>query len=230
LHPLKIDLHIHTLFSSDSLNNFQDIIRYAKLRNLDGVAITDHNTVRGALEFIRTYKRKDLIIIPGIEVSTSCGHILGINVTEDVPKGLDPLETVELIHEAGGIAIAAHPYALHKESFVRNRSSLDVGLDGVEVVNSSVFPFYLSVALCKRFAAKHNLPETGGSDSHFPEAIGLAYTNIYAQSSLEEIVEAIRKGRVNAYGRPVPLTLRIKQLTKKLKVKSFRADKDLDLY
>jgi len=220
---LRLDLHVHTVFSGDSINDLDDIIRYVKLRKLDGIAITDHNTVEGALSFQKAINK--IIVIPGIEVSTSKGHILGLNVTEVIPKGLDPVETVDLIHEAGGIAVMAHPFAIHKHSLRENPISSKLKLDAIEVINSSVFPFYPLHLLSKRLASKLRLPQTGGSDSHFPETIGLAYTLINAQPRIDNIILAIKKGRTEAKGRPIPITLRFKQLTKNSRAKSFRAGK-----
>lgn len=209
LRPLKIDLHVHTCFSRDSKTTLEDVILYAKMRKLDGVAITDHDTVEGA----EALSRKDtgLIIIPGIEVSTRRGHILGLNVTTPIPKGLDPAEAVDRIHEAGGISVAAHPLAVYKGGLsMRSLSALK--LDAVEVVNSSVLPFSLLTFLNRRLSRKLGLPQTGGSDSHVPEAIGLAYTIIYAESDVDDIIESIRKGATVPEGEPIPFRLRLKKL------------------
>ena len=86
---LKIDFHVHTCYSQDSSITLKQVVLFAKKRGLDGVAITDHNTVKGALKL----KTKEIIIVPGIEVSTSQGHLLGINVTTPIPAKLGIEET-----------------------------------------------------------------------------------------------------------------------------------------
>lgn len=215
--PLKIDLHVHTCYSEDSIITLEDLIAHVRKNRLDGVAITDHNTVEGALRIVKVTREKKLIIVPGIEVSTeSGGHILGINVTTPIPKKLSIEETVERIHEVGGIAIAAHPEALFKSRIGLSPKILSFGLDAIEVINSSLFPFKLLTQRCKRFAERHGLPQTAGSDSHIPEAIGLAYTIIECNStSLDDITESIKKGLTIPAGRGIPLSLRIKDFIKK---------------
>lgn len=208
--PLKIDLHVHTRFSRDSKTTLREVVLYAKMRKLDGVAITDHDTVEGAAALSR--EDTGLIIIPGIEVSTSRGHILGLNVTTPIPKGLDPAETVEVIHEAGGIAVAAHPLAVYKKGLGARRSLSALRLDAVEVVNSSVFPFFLLTPLSRRLSLRLDLPQTGGSDAHIPEAIGLAYTIIYTDSNIEDIIDGIRRGLVLPQGRSMPFKLRLRKI------------------
>ena len=102
---LKIDLHVHTHYSYDSVITPQDLIFYSKKRGLDGVAVTDHDRLDSALKLA---KETSLFIIPGMEIESANGHIVGLNLKEAVPKGLSVDETVDRIHEAGGIAVASH--------------------------------------------------------------------------------------------------------------------------
>ncbi len=205
---LKIDLHVHTFYSKDSLISLDDIIRYSLLRGLDGVAVTDHDTAEGALKIC---KCEDLIIIPGVEVTTTLGHILGLNISTSIPKGLTPEEAIDLIHEDGGIAVSAHPYGLFKGGLGSHLHKNNYDVDAVEVINSSSFPFSLSTSLNRRLAERLSLPQTAGSDSHIPETIGLAYTIIDSEMDVESIVDAIRKGSVTPYGRGMPIKYRLKK-------------------
>lgn len=211
---LKIDLHVHTRYSSDCSTALADVISYARMKGLSGVAITDHDTVEGSL---RLLKKKDtgLTIIPGIEVSTNRGHILGVNVTTPIPPGLSIEETITRIHDAGGIAIAAHPSAMLKAGIGLSRQVASYGLDAVEVINSALFPFFLLTYLSKRFATRIDLPQTAGSDSHIPETIGLAYTameNPEPEASVEDIVNAVKKGHTKPFGKPTPWRLRLRKI------------------
>src|SRR5512136_522702 len=117
---VKADLHVHSSFSPDSMITSKDLVFYAKKRGLNAVAVTDHNRVEGALKIA---KQTDFFIIPGIEVSSVDGHIVGLNVTEIVPRGLSAEETVDRIHKAGGVAVACHPYALFKGSLKKHVST-----------------------------------------------------------------------------------------------------------
>lgn len=213
--PLKIDLHIHTRYSGDSNITLKSLLAEVKRKHLDGVAITDHDTVEGALEVCKIVLDMELehqpIIIPGIEVSTRGGHIIGLNVTKSIPMGLSVEETIERIHEAGGIAVAAHP--LYKGGIDLSPRILSLGFDAIEVINSSFFPFKLSVQACKKFAEEYNLPQTAGSDSHIVETIGLAYTLVNTEEkSVDSVVESIKRGLTTPIGAGMPIALRIKSV------------------
>jgi predicted metal-dependent phosphoesterase TrpH len=208
---LKIDLHVHTCYSHDAVTTLKEVVAYSKKRGLDGVAITDHNTVKGALKL----KTRDIIVVPGIEVSTLNGHLLGLNVTAPIPAKLGIEETIHRIHEAGGIAVAPHPTTFYKSPPSRRVSSYDA----VEVMNASSVPFPVFTSLSKRFAAGLGLPQTGGSDSHYAPEIGAAYTMVEADLDVDEIVCAIKKGAAYPVGHGIPLRIRLERTALKLKRK-----------
>jgi predicted metal-dependent phosphoesterase TrpH len=208
---LKIDLHVHTCYSGDSSITLKQVVAYAKKRGLDGVAITDHNTVKGALKL----KTRDILVVPGIEVSTLNGHLLGLNVTTPIPAKLGIEETIHLIHEAGGIAVAPHPTAFYKSPPSRRVSSYDA----VEVMNASSVPFSILTHFSKKFAESLDLPQTGGSDSHYAPEIGSAYTVVEADAAVDEIVSAIKNGNVFPRGRCIPWKTRLQRSVLGLKRK-----------
>ncbi|MCW4015195.1 MAG: PHP domain-containing protein [Candidatus Bathyarchaeota archaeon] len=200
---LKIDFHVHTCYSQDSSISLKQVVSFAKKRGLDGVAVTDHNTVKGALKL----KTKEILIVPGIEVSTLEGHLLGINVTTPIPAKLSMEETIHKIHDAGGIAVAPHPSAFYKSPPSRSVSCYDA----VEVMNASSVPFSVLTYFSRRFAERLGLPQTGGSDSHYAPEIGSAYTVVESDADVDEIVSAIRKGAVFAAGRGIPWKTRLER-------------------
>ena len=208
---LKIDLHVHTSYSRDSVTTLKEVVTYSKKRGLDGVAITDHNTVKGALKL----KTRDILVVPGIEISTLNGHLLGINLTTPIPSKLGIEETVHRIHEAGGIAVAPHPTTFYKSPPSQRISSYDA----VEVMNASSIPFHVFAYLSKRFAAGLGLPQTGGSDSHYAPEIGAAYTVIEADPDVDEIVCAIKKGATFPVGNGIPWKIRLGRTVLSLKRK-----------
>ncbi|MCX6656409.1 MAG: histidinol-phosphatase [Candidatus Bathyarchaeota archaeon] len=193
---LRIDLHVHTRYSRDSVNNFDDINGHCRDLKLDGYAICDHDSLEG----LGKSESGGLVVIPGLEVSAKGAHILCFDPVEVVPSGLSIVETVERIHAQGATAILAHPYAIPR-SFVRFREVERSGFDAIEVINSAQLPFGIVTAYNRGLAEKLGLPQTGGSDSHIPETFGRSYTVVEADSrEPDDIIEAIKKGRTRVVG------------------------------
>lgn len=209
---LKLDLHVHTCYSYDAMTTPKEVLTYTKKRGLDGVAITDHDTLEGALKLV---KNNELIVIPGVEINTLGGHVLAINITRSIPSRLSVYETIQLIRDAGGIAVAAHPNVFHK----RLKGRLASNFDAIEVINSSAFPFVTATCLSRKLAFRLNLPETAGSDAHCAAEIGFAYTVVDADPEVDEITQAIKKGATIAFGKPIPWRLRFKRWTMNFKKK-----------
>ena len=157
---LKIDLHVHTNYSCDSKITLNQVVEYSQMRGLDGVAITDHDVVTGALELVERVTK--LVVIPGVEVTTSRGHVVALNTTRPIPTKLSPSEAIQRIHETGGIAVAAHPTVFYKGMGKQANPSFDA----IEVINAAAFPFFLSTHLSRKLAIRLNLPQTAGSDAH----------------------------------------------------------------
>jgi predicted metal-dependent phosphoesterase TrpH len=208
---LKIDLHVHTCYSPDAITSLKEVIVYSKKRGLDGVAITDHDTLAGAFKL----QNSELTVIPGIEITTIHGHLLALNITTPIPPKLDINETIKRIHEAGGIAVAPHPTLFYKSAPSRHASSYDA----IEVMNSAAVPFQLFTYLNQKLATRLNLPQTAGSDSHYGPEIGAAYTVIEADPDVDEIVQAIKKGATIPVGKSIPWRMRLKGEALKLKRK-----------
>jgi len=209
---IKADLHVHTTYSSDSLITSRDLVFYAKKRGLNAVAVTDHNQLEGAYKIA---KETDFLIIPGMEVSSSDGHIVALNVQELIPKGFSAVETVERIHQAGGVAIACHPYVYFKGCL---REKVCSSFDAIEVINARAFPFKNSVKKAQDAAERFNLSRVAGTDAHYGPQIGYAYTEIEAsEPSVEAIVAAIVKGNCQPFGRPVPAIVDLQQQVQRFK-------------
>lgn len=202
---LKIDLHVHTTYSYDALTTPKELVFYAKKRGLDGVAVTDHDRIDGALKIA---KETDFLVVPGIEISSLNGHIIGLNVDELVPAELSVDETLDRIHEAGGIAVACHPITFFKESLKGHISSR---FDAIEVINASAFPFNYSVRRSGEIASRLGIARVAGSDAHYGPEIGCAYTLVDAGCEVDEVVNAVRKGLCSPYGEAIPLTMRVKK-------------------
>lgn len=184
----KADIHIHSNFS-DAYPSIEEILDYVEEEtDLQVIAITDHDTIDGALyakELAKSKKyRYDIII--GEEVSSQEGHIIALFINEKIPPKLTTHETIKKIHEQGGIAIAAHPFY---HSRMNNRKTIwadGVGamtllqekdhLDGIETVNAT--PTFAQENLRAKYINRALIlkAETGSSDAHILQAIGKGYT------------------------------------------------------
>ncbi len=174
------------------------LARAVDRRGLDGVATTNH-------DYYTPFSRDDVTVIPGIEVSTTHGHVLVIGPDppiETVPLEYTPQEIVDLAHDRGCVAIIAHPY---RNSTVTEFETTP--FDAIEI--NGKHP--RTELLVRELAEGRNIPIVGGSDAHFPFEAGRAYTLIDADRlSPESVVAAIRDGRVEPRvdNRPVDRLLR----------------------
>lgn len=195
---LKIDLHCHSRFSADGVSEPEVMVEEAKRKGLHGFAITDHNTCACVDYFLQQgLMREDgqpvdgLLIIPGQEITTSCGHLLALGVRLPDLKGISPHEAIELIHEAGGLAIPPHPYDMFRAG-IRESVLETLAIDGLEVFNAATtLRRYNRMAY--EYALRKGLPMTAGSDAHHESALGVAYTIVDAKSfDQASVMEALR--------------------------------------
>ena len=201
---LKLDFHVHTSASSDAHTRPDELVPRCKERGLDGLAITDHNVLARGVP-------SELLIIPGIEVSSRDGHIIGLGVSDTVPRGLSPDETILQIRRLGGVSIVAHPYDLLRSAL--NPEILTTIPDAIEVINSASMLHSIIWKRAKAFAEKRKLPQTAGSDSHIPETIGKAYTIVDIESrDVASVLDAIRNGQVSPEGRPYHFSDRVRKI------------------
>jgi predicted metal-dependent phosphoesterase TrpH len=164
------DIHTHTT-CSDGVNSVEEVVAHARKLGLAGIAVTDHNTLDGALRAMKL-AGPDLKVIPGFEVSAKEGHILVLGVTELIPKKIPAAEVVERAHELGGIAIAAHPYDVIRGGVGKLISSVD--FDAVEVCNGRTLLEWRS---SRKVAERAHLNMVGGSDAHSLQEMGTITIN-----------------------------------------------------
>jgi len=194
---MKLDLHIHSVFSRDGTATVEEIISRCKAQGLQGFAITDHNAIEGALRSVELARREGLVSVTGVEVSTAEGHVLAYGIRELVPRGLSVAETVDRIRSAGGVAVAAHPKRF--PSGIGLRAASDEGFDAIETLNGGSSSRGNRQA--ERVAQARRLPRTGGSDAHAVPEIGKAWTVVDDASTDEDVLAAIRKGACRPGGR-----------------------------
>ncbi len=216
-------MHVHTVYS-DSSGSVKEIIKIAKDKGLDGIAITDHHTLQGVWEAKRV--EKDMLIIPGEEISTDLGEILAFGISKPVPEGLPIEHVIRTVHLQGGLVFVPHP-TIPFFGRIKPKVLENLPIDGIEVFSaiSPLSNFYASksISLAKRM----NLPMIAGSDSHFPETVGDAYTIIDAEDrTLSSVLEALRNGRTKIEPNPSSLKYKVRMLKavlKKMICLTFRA-------
>lgn len=199
------DIHLHTTHS-DGLATPREVVEWAATHtDLAVIAITDHNTVDGAFEAAEAAKDFDIEVVIGQEIDTAEGHVLGLWAPERIEPGLSPDETVARIHEQGGLAIVAHPFAPRwwaRHGLSRGDADLyeRVAFDGFEVSNSTPLLFHANFA-ARRFSRRHRhrFALTGGSDAHILDAIGASRT-LFPGHTAADLRKAIEERRTSARG------------------------------
>ena len=185
------DLHIHTT-ASDGISPVDDLLDYIAIYrpNMDVVAITDHDTLDASLRAYENRQHYPFDIVPGVEVSSRAGHILALWVTTPIRRDMDLADTVTAIHEAGGLAVLAHPFHIEidisrhnaKRHWQRPDVLINCGLDAIEVFNAGVVTPG-SNWIARYFARRIGLAMTGSSDAHTPGAVGSGVTRFAGRTS-----------------------------------------------
>lgn len=209
---MRIDLHIHSKYSHDGVLDPQEIVRIAKGRGLNGIAITDHNTIKGSQE-AKKYETKDFKIITGAEIMTEKGEITGLFLSKEI-KSRRLRKVIAEIKGQGGIAIVPHPFdGLRQSAFHITEEYVSL-VEAIEGFNSRcVFQRYNRAAI--EFAAQHNLPAIGGSDAHYANEIGLAGITVYS----DDIRQAIMQGEVELFGKRSSLLNHVRTKIAKLRTR-----------
>jgi len=206
---LKLDMHVHTEDSPDAHTRIRDLPEIIVSKGLDGVAITEHDHFDPP-EF------DNVIILPGVEITSAEGHIIALGVREIVPQKLSADETIQKIHGQEGVAIIPHPYDPVCECV--KIANLRAKPDAVETMNADALSFSISNYLARKDARKFGLPEVGGSDSHIPQSIGDCYTLIDSPSrAVDDILSAIRAGKTHPVGRATSMMNKWRKLSYKFK-------------
>jgi len=222
---LKIDMHVHTYYS-DSDGSVSEVLEEAQRKGLDGLAITDHKTVRGALEAIK--RRSRLVIIPGQEVKTEQCEMLALGIKRKIKDDLPLLKALREIHAQGGLAVVPHPTIPFFGS-LNEKTMKILPLDGIEVFSSiTPLPWYF-LRKNLELARKLQLSIIAGSDSHFLKTVGDAYTIIYSEGrTVHEVLRAIKLGRTLIGGKPSPLSFKMRMIRNMISHIIFRGFKGIE--
>jgi predicted metal-dependent phosphoesterase TrpH len=191
------DLHLHTSWSHDCQIPVEELLDYAEAQGLGAIAVTDHNVFGGAQEAVELAKTRDLVVIPGEEVKTEDqGEVIGLFLSEEIPRGQSFGETVDAIRAQGGVVYLPHPFdRLHAipepATLHRHLAQVDV----LEVYNARLlFEAYNDEAL--RFARKYDLTMGAGSDAHVLQGVGTGAVRMRAFEGPEEFLVSLRTAQV----------------------------------
>jgi len=199
LSRLRLDLHNHTSYSSDGGLTPGDLLRTARARGLDCIAVTDHNTVRGGLCALGLSEADPSLprVIPGIEVSTQAGEVVGLYVREDIPKGLPLGEAVERIRNLGGLVYLPHPFDVFRRGAMcrRERDNAAAISDLVEALNGRALGPRAG-AKSGRLAERHGKPRGAGSDAHHKAEVGRAWVAVTELPTRDTLLMIVAAGEV----------------------------------
>jgi predicted metal-dependent phosphoesterase TrpH len=191
------DLHMHTSWSSDCAIPVEELLDHAEAEGLGAIAITDHNVFGGALEAVELARKRRLVVIPGEEMKTDGqGEVIGLFLSEEIPRGLPFSDTVAAIHEQGGLVYLPHPFdrmhAIADPATVhRHLPEIDV----LEVYNARLlFEAYNDEAL--RFARKYGLLAGAGSDAHVLQGVGTGALRMRRFEGPEEFLLSLRTAEI----------------------------------
>lgn len=216
---VRVDFHCHTKYSKCSNLEPKLILKLCKKRGIHGIMICDHNTVKGTSAFKEVLlPNDDFIFIPGIEISTNRGEIIGAWIEQNLSTSDFP-EVAEEIRDLGGMVIVPHPFDTFRGKRFKIKKTDLPFLDAIEVFNSRC---YLSKANKKsaQFAEKHSLRTTAGSDAHFAPEIGNAWIS-FNGTTTEEFHHVLKSGEITTSGKRTPLSILLYTLIHRVK-RTFR--------
>lgn len=191
---IQADFHIHTVYSSDSMVQPKTLVDSLLAHSFIKVAaVTDHDSVRGCkatLQLASAYP--DILIIPGVEISTPNGDMLVLGTEELPPKPWAPENVVDYAKSNGAVSVVAHPF----REYGMGDLARNFKVDAIEVLNGGSSPNANNQA--KALAKELGLPGIAGSDAHQASELFSVHTQVEASLDIDEILKAIKSGLVSA--------------------------------
>ncbi len=188
------DLHIHTVYSADSFIQPKTLVDQLLAHSFIKIAaVTDHDSVRGCkatLDLASAYN--DILVIPGVEITTEHGDIVVLGTEELPPRPWTPENVVDYAKSISAVSIVAHPF----REYGMGHLARDYKIDAVEVLNGGSTG--AANAEAKKLAQSMGLPGTAGSDAHKLAELFSVCTSIDACLDVDTIIKAIKKGKISA--------------------------------
>lgn len=192
---MKLDLHLHTIYSADSLNDLKGLVDRVRKLGITP-AITDHGNMRAHAEL----RKMDFDFIPGEEMKTKAGDLIGICLTEEIPNRLDFMETLDRIREQGAIAYLPHMYDARRQGV--GNEELAEKADAIEVLNGHCTDECNKRAL--EFAQGNGKMKGAGSDAHLLFEFGTCWveTADFDVGNTKELLRALKRGKICGKAKP----------------------------
>ncbi len=209
---VKVDMHVHTSCSPDSLIPIDDLLVACDHKGIDCVAVIDHDTAEGAL---RLHEQAPERIIVGEEIHTTAGELAGLFLKETIQPGLTPLETIERIKEQGGLVFLTHPFDSLRSAVLEDQAREEIWekIDIVETFNSRS-AFRWGDWKAARVVKEKGIPAGVGCDANARYELGMAYVMIEPFDSADDFLTKLADADIHARKTSVILNL----LTKVYKV------------
>jgi hypothetical protein len=191
---LRVEFHCHTIWSKDSLTTPEALLAACRRKGIDRVVITDHNRIGGALAAQKLDPER---VIVGEEIKTEKGELLAAFLTEEVPKGLPPLEAIRRLRDQGAFISVSHPFdGLRNGAWaLPDLQEIAPLVDAIEVFNARCMRAKAN-RLAQDFARAHGLAGTAGSDAHAAFEIGTAHLVVEAFEGAEGLRRVIGEAQV----------------------------------
>ncbi len=207
---VRVDLHTHTMWSGDSTTTTDEVARAVIEAGLDVVAITDHQSIKGAQALAGSLGCR---VVVGAELKTHAGELIGLFLHEHIPGGLSPRQAASAIRDQGGLVYVPHPFDPMRRNL--DQGALDdlvaAGLvDAIEVINAKTSLRSLNQR-ARDYADTHGLAAGAGSDAHVPDALGAAYVEMPDFDGPGEFLAALSHAVAigHHWDQPRPWTARI---------------------
>ena len=189
---LRVEFHCHTIASKDSITRPHHLVDACRRKVIDRVVVTDHNTIAGARAAQALDPER---VIVGEEIMTTRGEILAAFVTEEIPAGLSPQETILRLKDQSAFISVSHPFDRFRKGAWHEEDLLEIlpYVDAIEVYNSRCMsPRFNREA--RQFAERHDLAGTVGSDAHAAFELGRSVLLLKPFDGPEEMRKVIRRG------------------------------------
>lgn len=191
---MKVDLHLHdNKYSTDSHISIEEIVKEAKRKGLDGIALTNHENPDVVKEIDQLVEKYDFVIFPGVEYLTKDGDIVAFGIDKLPDEQMSAQEFIEYVDRFGGTCTVAHPYRTNNRG-LEDKLYTVKGLTAIEGYNGSTSDYHNGLAV--KAGKELGIQVICSSDAHVVEKVGVYATLLpYKVKNVKELIEALKTNR-----------------------------------